>query len=142
MIDIQEFKTLCDSIIAQVPDVKDYHLVSHEGHAMTRLGSAAGIQMLILYPSADREGKQGSGIDLNASWIFILEKDDNSQSADQELAQFKKLQAIILEIRHWIEVESETDNILLRRYDPARTKIDPEYREFGGWNGWSMSVVF
>jgi len=71
-----------------------------------------------------------------------LEKDDNSQSADQELTQFKKLQDIILDIRDWIEVESETDNILLRRYDPARTKIDPEYREFGGWNGWSMSFVF
>jgi len=142
MIDIQEFKTLCDTIFAQVPEVKEYHLVSHEGHAITRLGSAAGIQMLVLYPSADREGKQGSGIDLNASWIFILEKDDNSQSADQEIAQFKKLQDIILDIRHWIEVQSETDYILLRRYVPARTKIDPEYREFGGWNGWSMSMVF
>lgn len=142
MIKISEFNNICLDIRTAVPGIEDHLLVAHEEHAVNKLKDKIGVILLGIIPSADREGQANEGIDTNATWFFVLEKAPVDQDDTSEIEQYGKTQEIVLAVREYIEEAFADGDIRFRRYRPGNTKVDPEYREFGGWNGWSMSVVF
>lgn len=142
MILLSKFDQLCTDIRAAVPAIKTQFIVADEEHAVTKLKDTAGVILLAIIPSAVREGENNAGIDADDTWFFILEKGPVDQSNQKEIEQYTRLQEIILQVREFIEEGFANADPRLRRYRPASTKIDPEYKEFGGFNGWSMSVVF
>lgn len=142
MINITDFNTICTEITTAFPAIKHLVVVAHEGHAQKKLGDKPGICMVAVIPSGNREGRQGSGIDRNATWIFIMEKDIQGQTNAQEIAQYQRLQTVMLQVRDWIEEKHDDGDPRFYRYVPSEVTIDPEYSEFGGRNGWGMSFVF
>lgn len=142
MIKISDFDKICTDIRTAVPGIAEHILVAHEEHAVNKLKDKIGVILLGIIPSADREGQATEGIDTNATWFFVLEKAPIDQDDTSELQQYGKTQEIVLGVREYIEEAFYEGDIRFRRYRPGNTKVDPEYREFGGWNGWSMSVVF
>lgn len=142
MISISTFNELCAEILQNVGGIKEHLLVAHEEHAVNKLKTKAGVILLAIFPSADREGGNDGGIDANSTWFFILEKLPTDQTNKKEIEQYEKLQEIILDVREFIEEQHSEGDTRLRSYKPGSCKIDPEYNEFGGYNGWSMSLVF
>lgn len=122
--------------------IQEHLLVAHEDHAITRLADKDGIILLAIMPSADREGQPAEGIDTNVTWLFILEKVAVDQTPVDEIRQYGRTQDIMLQIRENIEEAYLNGNPRFSRYRAGSTKIDPEYMSFGGFNGWSMSLVF
>lgn len=142
MIKISDFNKICTDIRTAVPGIAEHILVAHEEHATNKLKDKSGVILLGIIPSAERGGEQNGGIDTNATWFFVLEKAPVDQSDVSEVEQYAKTQEIVLGVREYIEEAFSEGDIRFRRYRPSNTKVDPEYREFGGFNGWSMSVVF
>lgn len=142
MISIDKLRHLLSDIKENVPGISGSSLCVHEGHAVNKLKDKPDIQMLVIYPSANRVGGINEARDENVIWLFILEKDVEGQIDTAEEDQFQKLQGIILKVRDYIEEAAATTACYLQRLDVSRCQIIPEYREFGGWNGWSLSLVF
>jgi len=142
MISVSRFNQLCVDIKTAIPEINQHILVTDEGHAVSKLKDKPGVILVAIIPSSDRDGQPGQGVDRNSTWLFIVEKDKLGQPDLQELQQYDKLQQIILKVRGYIEEKCAEGIPLLGRYVASANKIDPEYREFGGFNGWSMSLVF
>ena len=143
MVSIPELNLLGAKLMQNDPSIEHFKMAVSEDHAYIKLRDLPGIILMILYPSADREGKQNEGIDANTTWLFILEKDNAGQTDQEEEAQFEKLRLIIVKALEWVEEKSVHCGIkFLNRHQPSRTQIVPEYNDFGGFNGWSMSLVF
>ena len=97
----------------------------------------------MLYPEAEGIGTQDEAVDTNATWLFILEKGKTGQKETDEFAQMEKLQDITLKARLFVENHYYKPTFCyLRRYKPGSSSVIPEYNQFGGFNGWSMSLVF
>lgn len=143
MVSIPELRLLGDKLIENDPSIKNFKMAVSEEHAYIKLSDLPDIILLILYPSADREGKQNEAINASTTWLWVLEKDNAGQTDTEEEAQFEKLRLITVKALEWIEEKSVECGIkFLNRYQPNRTQIIPEYSEFGGFNGWSMSLTF
>jgi hypothetical protein len=142
MVTVTEIKDLCDQLKNDDPRIKNIVLVANEGHLVNKLKDKKGVILACIYPSADRNGQPNEAMDVNSLWFFILEKDVAGQSDSAEEAQFGKLQEITLDIRDYVEDTAVTVCSFLSRHQPSGTQIIPEWREFGGFNGWSMSLVF
>lgn len=143
MVSIPELRLLGNNLIENDPRIEHFKMAVSEPHMYIKLADLPGVILMILYPSADREGKQNEAIDANTTWFFVLEKDNAGQTDLEEEAQFEKLRLIIVKALEWIEEKSVQCGIkFLKRHQPNRTQIIPEYSEFGGFNGWSMSLTF
>lgn len=141
MISVSVFKEKCLELSAKSGFGKML-MVAHEGHAVNALKDLSGDVLMVVLPSASRSGDPGCGIDSNATWFFALSKASSDQSNEKEIKEYDRLQQKILLLLNEIEERCEGGESWLREYSPENTKIEPEYREFGGWNGWSMSLVF
>lgn len=142
MVSVSELKALCASLKANDTRIGEIVMVANEGHLINKLDQKPGVILACIYPSADRAGEQNESIDVNATWLFVLEKDIDGQSNSDEEAQFEKLQQVALKSLTYIEDIAVSTCGFLSRHQPSGTKINPEWREFGGFNGWSMSLVF
>lgn len=142
MISVTELDAFVQLIMAEVPEITGYLMVIDEQHTVNKLKSLSGTRLAVIYPSATRQGKPNHVVDANSTWFFVLEKDSAGQTEAKELAQMQKLQDIALKIIEFID-DIQTDGCsIVDRYVPGETEINPEYRSFGGWNGWSFGLVF
>lgn len=142
MIKVLTFKSLCDEIKQAVPEIKYSLIAAHEDHAVSKLKDKAGVILLSIIPSVDRNGTQNGGYDENVTWFFILEKARIDLTDLEELQMYERLLAIIIKVRTYIEEKFGDGDKRLTRYRPSSLKISPEYNEFGGFSGWSMAIVF
>jgi len=142
MVKVTEIKELCDQLKAHDPRIKTVVLAANEGHLINKLQDIGDVTLACVYPSADRNGRPNEAVDVNTTWFFILEKDVSGQSNSDEELQFEKLQEVTIKAREYMEEVAVTKCSFLSRHEPSGTQINPEWREFGGFNGWSMSLVF
>lgn len=142
MISITDFNLLCEQIQQNIPEIYRRVTAAHEDHAVKKLKDTPGVILMAITPSARRSGAGDGGIDDNVTWLFILQKQPADLSSSAEEAMFDRLQKIILKVRDYIEELHSEGDARLFRYRPAEVQIDPEYLEFGGFSGWSMSVIF
>jgi len=145
MVSIPEIKALGDILKTNDQSIEHFVMAVSEDHAYIKLGDKTGVCLMLLYPSADREGKQNEAIDANTTWLFVLEKNIDGQTDQQEAEQYERLRKITVKALEFIEEESVNCSLpflFLNRHQPGRTQIIPEFAEFGGFNGWSMSLVF
>lgn len=142
MVKVSEIKELCDRLKLHDPRIKSVVLAAHEGHLINKLKDIKDVTLACVYPSVNRSGRPNEAVDVNTTWLFILEKDVSGQSDSAEESQFEKLQEVTMKIRKYVEEVAVAQCSFLSRHEPSGTQIVPEWREFGGFNGWSMSLVF
>ncbi|GHB44391.1 hypothetical protein [Mongoliitalea lutea] len=142
MIEIKRFASFLDELKTDVQGLEDYHLVAVDTHAVNRLKSKTGVQLVAVIPNAQRSGRVGASEDMNSSIFFVIEKANPSAARTAEIDQYDKTQQIIIEIRSIIEEAAEEGCWPFWRLEPGSITIDPEYNIFGGWNGWSMQFTF
>ena len=142
MVKVTEIKELCNQLKEYDPRIKTVVLAANEGHLINKLKDIKDVVLACIYPSADRNGRPNEAVDVNTTWFFILEKDVSGQSNSAEEAQFGKLQEVTIKILQYVELSATTHCSFLSRHEPSGTQINPEWKEFGGFNGWSMSLVF
>jgi hypothetical protein len=142
MVTVPELRSLCEGIRSNDVRVKEIILVAHEGHLINKLKDKPGIILAAVYASTDRTGPPNSGIDVNTTWLFFLEKPSAGQSDAKEEAQFENIRSIAENARTLVEDIATDGCSYLSRHEPSGTQIVPEWAEFGGYNGWSMSLVF
>lgn len=142
MIKISEFKAFFDTLKQSVPGFDHLHLAVFESHLIKKLEDLEGVHLGIVYPSAQRKGKPNFVKEEHATWLFILEKENDGQTNEQEQAQYEKLQSLTEAVIKYIDDFQSAGCSIFPNYDPSGTEINPLYRTFGGFNGWAFSLVF
>lgn len=143
MITISALRELSNIFLQEVPGFAGKVLVVDENHLINKLKDRDGIWLCVVYPSAQREGEHNTEIDSNAIWLFVLEKAKTDATDNEEEDQYEMLADMIIQIRDFVEENCSAGcSQYLSRYVPKSTKILPEWQQFGGFNGWSMSLVF
>lgn len=143
MVKLQDLKTLAEGIKNADGNISEVIFCVDDTQAVNKLKDKRGVVLIVLYPEAEANGQQDAAVDNNATWLFVLEKLKAGQKEAEEFAQMEKLQNIVLAARSFIDNNYHQPGFcFLRRYMPGSSSIIPEYNQFGGYNGWSMSLTF
>jgi hypothetical protein len=141
MIKIRQFNELCNTLV-MVSGAQGYCLIAQDGHAVNKLADKAGLQLACVMPQKGFDGSKDSYIQKNTFIIYCLIKDDDGQTDDQELDQYERAEEGILKIFDYLcEGDNRNNCPPFPNIDVHNIMIDPEWREFGGWNGWSITVT-
>lgn len=143
MKNIESIKDAFDELVNNLKSsghkIKDFIFVSDDTHAQNRLKDSAGICLLLTYPTKNYHGNSDSFTEQNDMILFVLEKDDPSQTFKDEFNQFKKLEDVMTAIISYITEKQSCGCSIFNRLNVGKMIADPEYRSFGGWNGWSLT---
>ena len=143
MIGIKEYNSICQGWVDVIEGLDGHHLVAQDNHAVNSLKDERGVRLVAVIPSATASGSDPSSISDNHSiLLFVINKGWTDQTRTEELDQYEKTQQIILAIRENILESFEEGCGPFWRLDSDNISIDPEFNIFGGWNGWSMSLLF
>lgn len=143
MIGIRDFNTICKNIMSEVEDIDDYILSPTEEYIVKKLKDQPGIILVAVIPSgeSDSQGVDNYG-DVNTTYFFVIKKEDPTKTTkESELDDYEKTQNIIENIKFFLLKKKETCEFL-RGVNINSFHVDPEYRIFGGWCGWSLSFDF
>ncbi|WON93899.1 hypothetical protein [Sphingobacterium sp. UGAL515B_05] len=137
---IRDFENLCKKLKA-ITAAKDYCRCAHDGHAVNRLADREGLQIACVMPQKGFSGGTDSYKTHDTFIIYALEKDDSGQTPESELEPYERTEDAIFKIFHYL-TEGERPGACLPfpNINVKGITIDPEYREFGGWNGYSITV--
>lgn len=143
MINLKDFDIICNNIVSEIEIIEDYILTPKEDHAVKRLKDRTGVQLVAVIPSADPEANNPDAFkEKNITYFFIIEKDDpSSYTPLDELENYSKTQIAIENFKLFL-IDKKASCSNLRDLNINSMRTDPEYRIFGGWNGWSMAVEF
>lgn len=141
MINITQFNQAIAALKTANSAIADYVLCAHEAHLVNKLKDKRGIILAAIYPSTERKGANDAIISENTTWLFVLEKMNNSATNADEVAQYQRLHEVVQSLFKFIEDDGAGCSLFFERYQVGST-IMPEYNEFGGFNGWSFSVNF
>lgn len=137
---IAEFDTLCKKLV-EVSAAKDYCRAAHDLQAVNRLGDRDGLQLACIMPQRGFTGSTDNHVQHDTFIIYALEKDDSGQDDTSELAQYIRTEAAIYKIFEYLTGGEESSACLpFPNINVKGITIDAEYREFGGWNGFSITV--
>lgn len=136
----QNIQDIVLAIQLQGYDLGGYVLVAHEGHATIQLKDKSGIWIVAVMPSTSFSGEPDTATPHETGIILVLEKDIDDQTRSSELDQYQRTQDIVTEFVAYLEEQRAAGCTPFHNFDLRSTTIDPEYREFGGWNGWSMTL--
>lgn len=143
---ITELNTQFKNIATHLKDaghkVGGHLLVAHDGHAVNKLKDRQGIWLVVVMPQKTYTGHPDSYEQHNTIMLFILEKDIVDQTDDKELQQYQRLEDVLDAIIDYIAEEQSNGCSPFENFDPSTVTVDPEYREFTEWNGWSMTLTF
>ncbi|HWK58105.1 MAG TPA: hypothetical protein VNQ80_12235 [Parapedobacter sp.] len=123
-------------------DVQGHLVVAHDGHATIQLKDKQGIWLVVVMPSTTYSGQPDSYQPHDTMMLFVLEKDIDDQARASELQQYQRLQDVLAAIIDYIGEQQAEGCSPWNDFDPSSIEIDPEYREFGGFNGWSMTLSY
>ena len=136
------FATIVTELKSLGHDVQGHLIVAHDGHATIQLKDKDGIWLVIVLPSTTYSGTDDNYKPHETIMLFVLEKDIDDQDRDSELQQYQRTQDVLNAIIDYIAEQQSEGCTPWTDFDPASIEIDPEYREFGGFNGWSMTLSF
>lgn len=142
MISITDYNTICQQLADSIEALTSFVLVAEDQHATNKLKDRRGVQLVAAMPSAHRDGKPGRPADNHAALFFILAKRLPDPKEDQELQQYEHTQQIALAIREHIENQQATGCSIFFRLNIDSIIIEPVFNTFGGWNGWSLQIIF
>lgn len=142
MIPIREFNTICEQLVTSIDGLDKHILVAEDNHAVNKLTGAKGIILVATHPSAERSGKPVASVDNNAVMFFVITKYTPSKKFPQELDAYEATQQIIEAVKAYIIGQQEDGCSVFYRLQTDSIHIDPEFNIFGGFLGWSMSIVF
>jgi len=135
-------RTMIAELNADGHKVQGHRMVAHDGHATNKLKDKDGIWLVVVMPSTTYTGSDDSYASHDTVMLLVLEKDIADQSNEDELDQYQRLQDVMQAIIDYIDGQQSEGCSPWTDFDPSSMQIDPEYREFGGFNGWSMTLSF
>jgi len=137
---IRDFEELCKKL-KTITSAAGYCRCAHDGHAVNRLADRSGLQLACVIPQKGFSGGTDNYQEHDTFIIYALEKDDNGQTSESELEQYERTEEAIFKIFHYLtEGENGQGCLPFPLINVKGITIDPEYREFGGWNGYSITV--
>lgn len=136
------FKDIVTVLKADGHKIGGHVLIAHDGHAVNRLHDRQNIWLVVVMPSKSYSGKPDQFVPHDTLMLFVLEKDNAGQTAEKELDQYQRTEDVLLAIIAYIADQQSEGCSPFNEFDPSSITIDPEYREFGGWNGWSMTLSY
>ncbi|MEQ8548738.1 MAG: hypothetical protein RIC03_12550 [Cyclobacteriaceae bacterium] len=142
MISVVDFKSELDQLKAEIPEINHLILVTSDTHAVNKLNGKKGICFVAVIPSFDGSGRLGRVVDDASTYFFIVEKEPGGITEEKELELMRRTQQVIEQIKNKLIGKAEDGCSLFYRLTPEAIHIDPEYKTFGGYSGWSMSLVF
>lgn len=143
MVKLADLRKLAEAIKANDNQITDIVYCVDDTQPVNKLKDKRGLVLVVLYPEAESAGNQDEAVDNNATWLFFLEKLKVGQKEADEFAQMEKVQNVMLSARNFIDNNyTKTGFCFLRRFKPGSCNVVPEHNQFGGYNGWSMSLVF
>lgn len=137
-----EFKAIVTQMQTIGHNVRGHVLVAQDNHATIQLKDKQGIQIVVVMPSTTLSGQPDSYDQHDTLMLFVLEKDTDDQNRDSELHQYQRTQDVLGALIDYLDEQQSEGCTPWASYDPSSVAIDPEYREFGGWNGWSMTLSY
>lgn len=118
-------------------------IVPDETHAVNRLRDSLGIQVVWALPSVNYEGNKDSLRTRDTTLVFVLTADNPGQLEDEMLKQFQDTSTIAKRIIAYLSDDYDPKyHCLLQNIDFSEVILDPVYREFGGWNGYTFAFTF
>lgn len=134
------YNQLC-ATLQGVAQAQGYVLVSHDEHAVNKLDELSGMYLACVLPNKTFSGEPDSIKTISTIIIYVIEKDDDGQGDEAELQQYIRTEEALDRIIQYLRYGAPGTHCIpypdLRLHDAL---IAPEYREFGGWNGWSITV--
>lgn len=141
-MDVLEFDKLAQDITAKV-GADGYIIVADDTHAVNLLRDKVGIQLLFVLPSIYIEGKADSRHTSDTTAIYVLTADNSGQLKMEELQQYQATRHIALKIIDYLTGDIANEYYCkLQRLDLGNTVLDPLYREFASWNGYTFAISF
>lgn len=141
-MNVLTFDTKLQELLEEIPAIKGYVRAVDDNQATGKLNDKRGIQLVAVLPSYSAEGMSGRKTDSWTTLFWVIEKGDPSQSEAKELAQYRRCEEAIHQLKDLI-IESQEDGCsLFWRLEIGSIVIEPEYNAFGGWNGYFMTVTF
>ncbi len=137
-----EFEKITAYLKNEGHKVGGHVLVAHDGHAVNQLKDKQGIWLVVVMPSKTYSGESDAYREHDTAMLFVLEKDSAGQTAKHELEQYQRTEDVMMDIIGYISEGQAEGCSPFDGFVPSSMAIDPEYREFGGWNGWSMTLTF
>lgn len=129
--------------LVQVTGSDGYSIVAHDGHVTNRLSDLPGTHIVAVYPTTSyNDDEPDFAQRISTHYLFVLEKADSGQTLDSEIQQYQHLYEKTLKIVDYLTGEGSIKpcvpfpNLAL-----SRLTIEPEYRIFAGWNGYSLSFT-
>jgi len=143
MIQIRDFDEICKTIMSEIADISSYLLSPTEEHIVKKLKDKTDIILVAVIPSGE---SAATGVDnykdINTTYFFVVKKEDPTNSTQKsELDDYEKTQNCIESVKKYL-IEKKSSCQFLRDVDINSFHIDPEYRIFGGFCGWSLSFDF
>lgn len=142
MIPIRSFHTICQQLVADIAGLDHFHLVAEDNQAVKKLKDDDGIILVAVIPSADGTGTSTANIENHTTFLFVVSKPGNDDTPDEELDLYEKTQQITEQVKKKIIAMQEDGCTDFFRLEPSSITIDPEFNIFGGFLGWSLSLVF
>lgn len=112
-----------------------------EKMAINKLKDKAGIVLLVSYPTFSRIGGQDNNNGKNAIIYWILEKNVIGQTNDAEMNQMSRLQTLSQQTLEYMDEQCSNGCTIFSLFTPEFTQMDPEYNQFGGFNGWNIEII-
>ncbi len=141
-MDVLEFDKLAQDITTKV-EADGYIICADDTQAVNELRDKVGNHIVFVLPSLYIEGAPDSLYTSDTTAIYVLTKDNSGQLKIEELKQFQDTQQIALKIVKYLCGDIENDYYCrLQKLDLSNTVLDPVYREFAGWNGYTFAISF
>lgn len=129
--------------LVQVTGSDGYSIVAHDGHTSKRLQDSSGTHIMAVYPTTSyNDDEPDFAQRVSTHYLFVLEKDDAGQTLEKEVQQYQHLYEKTMKIVDYLTGEgSIAPCVRFPNLALSRLTIDPEYRIFAGWNGYSLSFT-
>ena len=124
-------------------DLQVFYVID-EKSTMARLGkNPAGEVLLVSYPRIARTGKQDNPTYQSAIAIWVMEKAlTGNITDDKEDEQYDRLLQKTFDVIDYMEdMASEQPCSFAGTIKFETIEITPEYRTFGGYNGWVVEMI-
>jgi len=144
MVTITQLAASCEAIVTAIPEITGgSFMVIDQANTKSKLVNKPNIILVAAVPSAQSRGQAGMRRNENAVIFFILEKNKNHED---DVKQLERLQPIVLKLQRWLEDQAEQPPepgcTPFYYLETGQISIDPVYNDFGGFNGWSLTIVF
>ncbi len=140
MIPIRTYREYGKGLLS-LSGIDSFLMVVSEKHLTKRLNKRDGTILAFVYPSADsmpgnvdNDGKEVLGL------LFVLKSVcSGNEDEEDEFTTYENLQESLLQVEKQLKEDYTKNNEVMQHLVEDSIHIDPEYKVFGGYNGWSMS---